>query len=160
MADKFVARIVDVKGAFLKGRLVSKDEVLLLEVPQGFRWVYDRLGEEMQAKQRKQEEMGPEETMKRAQLIFQCWMDKPIGEKLQILRMQRNPKGGSDQVLLKMQKTIYGSVQAAQAFWIELQKAFQAMGYRRSEADPSCIINGMSGATSVFGLPGLTTILQ
>jgi hypothetical protein len=36
MADKFMARIVDVKGAFLKGRLVSKDEVLLLEVPQGF----------------------------------------------------------------------------------------------------------------------------
>jgi Reverse transcriptase (RNA-dependent DNA polymerase) len=34
MATHFVARIVDVKGAFLKGRLASKDEVLMLEVPQ------------------------------------------------------------------------------------------------------------------------------
>jgi hypothetical protein len=92
MADNFVARIVDVKGAFLKGRLASKDEVLMLEVLQGFRWIYDRLGEEMEEMQRECEEMGPEETMKQAKLIFQCWMDKPIGEKLQILRMQRNPK--------------------------------------------------------------------
>jgi Reverse transcriptase (RNA-dependent DNA polymerase) len=64
------------------------------------------------------------------------WMDKPIGEKLQILITQRNPKGGSEKVLLKMKKTIYGSVQAARAFWIELQKAFHAVGYQQSEADP------------------------
>jgi hypothetical protein len=32
-------------------------------------------------------------------------------------------------VLLKMQKIIYGSMQAAREFWIKLQKAFQAMGY-------------------------------
>jgi Reverse transcriptase (RNA-dependent DNA polymerase) len=35
-----------------------------------------------------------------------------------------------------MQRTIYGSVQAARAFWMELQKAFTAMGYTRSAADP------------------------
>jgi Reverse transcriptase (RNA-dependent DNA polymerase) len=35
-----------------------------------------------------------------------------------------------------MQRTIYGIVQAARAFWIELQKAFAAMGYTRSSADP------------------------
>jgi Reverse transcriptase (RNA-dependent DNA polymerase) len=39
MATNFVARIVDVKGAFLKGKFVSDNEVLLLEVPQGFRWI-------------------------------------------------------------------------------------------------------------------------
>jgi Reverse transcriptase (RNA-dependent DNA polymerase) len=37
MATNFVARIVDVKGAFLKGKFATDDEVLLLEVPQGFR---------------------------------------------------------------------------------------------------------------------------
>jgi hypothetical protein len=39
-------------------------------------------------------------------------------------------------VYLQMQRTIYGSVQAARAFWMELQKAFTAMGYTRSAADP------------------------
>jgi hypothetical protein len=37
-----------VKGAFLKGKLNTKNEVLMLEVPQGFRWIYDRLGNEME----------------------------------------------------------------------------------------------------------------
>jgi hypothetical protein len=39
-------------------------------------------------------------------------------------------------VFLKMQRAMYGSVQVARAFWIELQQAFKAMGYSRSEADP------------------------
>jgi hypothetical protein len=80
--------------------------------------------------------MEPKEVTKRAKVIFQSWMDKPIREKIHILRTQKNPKGGLDKVLLKIQKTIYGSVQVARAFWVELQKAFQAMGYSQSEADP------------------------
>jgi hypothetical protein len=39
MAGNFVARVIDIEGAFLKGKFASKDEVLLLEVPQGFKWV-------------------------------------------------------------------------------------------------------------------------
>jgi hypothetical protein len=82
MATNFVARIADVKGAFVRGKLVSKNEVLMLEVPQLFRWIYDRLVEEMEEMQRKNEEMGPEDITERAKEIFQNWMDKPIGEKL------------------------------------------------------------------------------
>jgi Reverse transcriptase (RNA-dependent DNA polymerase) len=52
------------------------------------------------------------------------------------LREQKNPRGGARKVFLKMQRTIYGSVQAARAFWIELQQAFKAMGYSQSDADP------------------------
>jgi hypothetical protein len=33
-------------------------------------------------------------------------------------------------------------VQAVRAFWVELQKAFQAMGYKRSESDPCMYIRG------------------
>jgi hypothetical protein len=33
----------------------------------------------------------------------------------------------TDQVVLKMQKTIYGSVQAAQAFWIKLENGIDWM---------------------------------
>jgi Reverse transcriptase (RNA-dependent DNA polymerase) len=42
MAGNFVAQVIDIKGAFLKGKFASKDEVLLLEVPQGFKWVYKK----------------------------------------------------------------------------------------------------------------------
>jgi hypothetical protein len=55
---------------------------------------------------------------------------------LKVLREQRNPRGGAKKVFLQMQRTIYRSVQAARAFWIELQQAFKAMGYSRSKADP------------------------
>jgi hypothetical protein len=47
-----------------------------------------------------------------------------------------NIKQGSKKVYLMMERTIYGSVQAARVFWMELQKAFQGMGYTRSVADP------------------------
>jgi hypothetical protein len=32
----YVARVIDVKGAFLKGKFASEKEKLMLEVPQGF----------------------------------------------------------------------------------------------------------------------------
>jgi hypothetical protein len=57
------------------------------------------------------------------------------GEKARIMKAQCNPQVGSSKVYLQMTMTIYGSMQAARAFWIELQKAFKAMGYERSEAD-------------------------
>ena len=39
-------------------------------------------------------------------------------------------------VVLKLRRTIYGLKQAAYAFWRELLKAFRAMKYKRSNADP------------------------
>jgi Reverse transcriptase (RNA-dependent DNA polymerase) len=126
------------KGAFLKGRFTSDDEVLMLEVPQGFRWVYDKLGDTMIDRKAQGHDMTTKETMEKAKEIFQEWQSKTIGEKHHILKSQMNPKGGSNRVYLQMQTTIYGSVQVVRAFWIELQRAFQAMGYKRSESDP-CI---------------------
>jgi hypothetical protein len=39
-------------------------------------------------------------------------------------------------MVLKLQRTIYGLKQAAFAFWRELLMAFNAMGFKRSSADP------------------------
>jgi hypothetical protein len=136
MNKEYEARIIDVKGAFLKGKFASQDETLLLEVPQGFRWVYDKLGDEVEARSRAGNKMKDEEVMKRAQEIFQEWVVKPNGENVFLLKKQLNIRQGSKKVYLRMQRTIYGCVQAARAFWMELQKAFQAMGYTRSVADP------------------------
>jgi Reverse transcriptase (RNA-dependent DNA polymerase) len=136
MAGNFVARVIDVKGAFLKGKFASKDEVLLLEVPQGFKWVYDKVGEEMEMQEMNGEDMSEEAIKLRTKEIFQEWLSKSTGEKLKILREQKNPRGGAKKVFLKMQHMIYGSVQVARAFWIKLQQAFKAMGYSRSDADP------------------------
>jgi hypothetical protein len=44
--------------------------VLLLEVPQGFRWIYDRLGNTMADRKTQGQEMTSEETMKEAKEIF------------------------------------------------------------------------------------------
>lgn len=136
MHREYEARAIDVKGAFLKGKFASKDETLLLEVPHDFRWVYDKLGEEVEARSRAGNKMTDEEVMKRAQEIFQEWVVKPNGEKVILLKKQLNIKQGSKKVYLRMQRTIYGCVQAVRAFWMELQKAFKAMGYTRSIADP------------------------
>ena len=40
-------------------------------------------------------------------------------------------------VVLRFKRTIFGLKQAAYAFWREFLKAFVALGYTRSEADPS-----------------------
>jgi Reverse transcriptase (RNA-dependent DNA polymerase) len=127
---------LDVKGAFLKGRFASPDEVLMLEVPQGFRWVYDKLGEEMEQRYRASHPMTKEEVKERTKEIFKEWTEIPLSERLRLLKLQKSQRGGSKRVYLQMQRTIYGSVQAARAFWMELQKAFTAMGYTRSAADP------------------------
>jgi Reverse transcriptase (RNA-dependent DNA polymerase) len=63
-------------------------------------------------------------------------MAMQLSEQLQILKRQGNQRGGSRKVYLQMQRTIYGSIQTARAFWMELQKAFRAMGYTRSTAVP------------------------
>jgi hypothetical protein len=42
----------------------------------------------------------------------------------------------SGNVVLKLKRTIYGLKQAAYAFWRELLKAFKAMHFQRSKADP------------------------
>jgi hypothetical protein len=82
----YVARVIDVKGAFLKGKFASEEEKLMLEVPQGFCWVYDKLGGEVEAKQKCGQAMSSEEVMKRAKEIFGEWSAKPVGEKLQLVQ--------------------------------------------------------------------------
>jgi hypothetical protein len=73
--------VIDVKGAFLKGKLNDGEE-MYLQIPQGFEIYYE--------------------------------------------------KG----TVLKLQRTIYGLKQAAFAFWHELLMAINAMGFKRSSADP------------------------
>jgi Reverse transcriptase (RNA-dependent DNA polymerase) len=122
------ARILDVKGAFLKGRFSSPDEVLLLEVPQGFRWVYDKLGEEMEMHKNAGQPMEREEVMIRTKEIFKEWMMMQLGERLKILKQQGKQRGGSRKVYLQMQRTIYGSVQAARAFLDGTTEGFHGNG--------------------------------
>jgi hypothetical protein len=98
--------------------------------------VYDKLGEEMERSANAGQPMMKDDVMKRTKEIFLEWMEMQLGERLKILKKQGNQRGGSRKVYLQMQRTIYGSVQAARAFWMELQKAFKAMGYMRSVADP------------------------
>jgi hypothetical protein len=69
--------------------------------------------------------MTKEEVMMRAKGIFVKWMNKPMGEKVSLLRQQMNPKGGLKKVYLHMQQNIYRSVQGARAFWVELQRRFK-----------------------------------
>jgi hypothetical protein len=70
MNTKFVARVIDVKGAFLKGKFAPEDEVLMLEVPQGFRWVYDKLGDEVEKQQTEGNPMEQQEVKDRAKEFF------------------------------------------------------------------------------------------
>jgi Reverse transcriptase (RNA-dependent DNA polymerase) len=43
-----------------------------------------------------------------------------------------------DTQVLKLNRTIYGLKQSAQAFWSELLKAMKTMGFQRSYGDPCC----------------------
>jgi Reverse transcriptase (RNA-dependent DNA polymerase) len=47
--------------------------------------------------------------------------------------------------VLKLNRTIYGLKQAAQAFWTELLRALTAMGFERSDGDPCCYYKNVSG---------------
>jgi Reverse transcriptase (RNA-dependent DNA polymerase) len=48
--------------------------------------------------------------------------------------------------VLKLNRTIYGLQQAAQAFWTELLRALMAMGFTRSKGDPCCYYKDEFGA--------------
>jgi Reverse transcriptase (RNA-dependent DNA polymerase) len=85
MNRRYVARVIDVKGAFLKGKFASEGKKLMLEVPQGFCWIYSKLGDEVEARQKGGQAMLSEEVMKRAKEIFGEWSAKPVGEKLRLL---------------------------------------------------------------------------
>jgi hypothetical protein len=67
--------------------------VLLLEVPQGFNWVYDKVGEEMERQQVNKDSMSKETIKLRTKEIFQEWLLKSTGEKLKILRGQKEQSG-------------------------------------------------------------------
>jgi len=50
---------------------------------------------------------------------------------------QRKPHGGIPLVILELLRTLYGSVQSAQAFWREVLEVLKLMKYNRSKADPA-----------------------
>jgi hypothetical protein len=81
MRTDFRARVIDVKGAFLKGKLNTKNEVLMLKVPQGFCWIYDRLGYEMESRKQAGNAMTKSKTVDRAKEIFKEWLEKDVGRK-------------------------------------------------------------------------------
>ena len=78
----WIAKIIDVKGAFLHEYFDEGTEPLYMAVPEGFGNQYD------------------------------------------------------NQVVLLLLKTIYGLKNSAKEFWKELLKAFGAMKFKRSDADP------------------------
>jgi hypothetical protein len=61
--------------------LHQKDKVLLLEVPQGFKWVCNRVGEEMEKTQLNEDSMTEETTKQRTKEIFQEQLLKLEGER-------------------------------------------------------------------------------
>jgi Reverse transcriptase (RNA-dependent DNA polymerase) len=87
--------VIDVKGAFLNGRL-DKGEELFLTVPQGFEQFY------------------------------------------------------KESQVLKLNRTIYGLKQAAQAFWTKLLRALTAMGFVRSDGDSCCYYKNVSEKNCMF----------
>jgi hypothetical protein len=90
--------VIDVKGVFLKGKLNTKKEVLMLEVPQGFCWIYDRLGNEMESRKRTRNAMTKSKTVERAKEIFKKWLEKDVSEKARRMKAQCNPRVGSSKV--------------------------------------------------------------
>jgi hypothetical protein len=138
-----------VKGAFLKGKFSSSDEVLLLEVPQGFRWVYNKLGDEMEMKQKAGDDMQHEAVMERAKEIFKEWTAKSPGDKIKLLKQQMSIKQGSKKVYLKMQRTIYGCVQDFEFVISGMSDSNfnQCPDTRKSVSGNTTIVNGVPVVT-------------
>ena len=82
--------LLDVSGAFLLG-LFGEEELMYIEVPQGFESKYKHLGD----------------------------------------------------VVLQLKHTIFGTKQAAMAYWKEQNKAMKKMKYGRSSIDPCLNFNKM-----------------
>ena len=129
-------RLLDVKGAFLKGKFEARDKPMALEVPQGFLWVYLILGEEMKARKDLGRAMSQDEVRRRLIELQEIWKRKPVAERVKLLKEQKNPRGGVRRIILRLLRTLYGTVQAARAFWREMLKAFRTMSYNRCDADP------------------------
>jgi hypothetical protein len=96
--------------------------------------------------------MTSEETMREAKEIFEEWKNKTMGEKLHILKSQRNLKS-SNKVYLQMQKTIYRSVQAQEHFGWSSRKHFKPWD-TKGVSQIHDIIDGLKMATFLCGLPG------
>jgi hypothetical protein len=59
--------------------------VLLLEVPQGFKWVYNKISDEMEKAQLNGRSMGDEEVKQQTKEIFKESLIKSHGGKLKVL---------------------------------------------------------------------------
>jgi hypothetical protein len=53
--------------------------------------VYDKLGDEVDCQRHTGHDMTKVEVMMRSKEIFNKWMNKPLGEKVILLRQQMNP---------------------------------------------------------------------
>ena len=105
----WASQIVDVQGAFLNGNLDANDK-LYMEVPQGFEAYYEKEND----------------------IAKKLWESNMIRK---ILRKKR-VKWGLDYIVLLLMRAIYGTKQAAMAFWKELLECMRDMKYERSGADP------------------------
>ena len=64
--------LIDVCGAFLKGNFKEYEEKVLMEVPQGFKHIYEQVGKECLEGHITEEEMAD-----RAMELHQEWMQNP-----------------------------------------------------------------------------------
>ena len=101
-----------------------------MEVPQGFEHIYEQIGQELEAG-----EIPEGKELERAMEIHQQWCEN-LEKHYEVIMNHCNPPGKVDKVVLLLLKTIYGTVQAAMAFFKELMKAFKHLKYNRSAADP------------------------
>ena len=64
--------MLDIKGAFLKGEFTEDQEQVYLEVLQGFKHIYQQLGQELKAG-----EVPTGKEIERAMEIHQQWCEDP-----------------------------------------------------------------------------------
>jgi len=128
--EDWLMYMMDIKGAFLKGRYKENEKKVVLEVPQGFRHMYSELGREMLNKTMTVEEL------KQRMIELHEYHRNRAEELREKIKQERKKIGGCKDVLLRLMRTMYGQVNAAKNFWIELLAAMKHMKCVRSAADP------------------------
>ena len=131
VAARWYSHLLDVKGAFLKGRFGPNEEKVMMEVPQGFQHIYEELWDEI-----KDKSYSDEQVMAKLREICDKWKNEKAEEQRERMRNQTRKRGGVSTIVLLLIRTIYGLVQSASAFWRECRAAFEFLKYKKT-ADPS-----------------------